>query len=159
METAAPVGSFPSPYEVGTPPGCEGWEELYPYYALFDEDRREADEQRRGFEGRRAQLEVGRASERQRPGAEERPAQVRGAAAPAPDDPPGRVLERCVAPVDDACRDQHGERLGLAGDVQLVPRRRVECPPPVRADLRADAAFPQEGEATASGGTAAEIEV
>ena len=49
METAAPVGSFPSPYEVGTPPGCEGWEELYPYYALFDEDRREADEKRFWF--------------------------------------------------------------------------------------------------------------
>ena len=49
METASSVGSFPSPYEVGTPPGCEGWEELYPYYALFDEDRREADEQRFWF--------------------------------------------------------------------------------------------------------------
>ena len=44
-----PVGSFPSPYEMETPPGCEGWEEMYPYYALFDERRREQDEQRFWF--------------------------------------------------------------------------------------------------------------
>ena len=33
---STPVGSFPSPYEIETPPGCEGWEEMYPYYALFE---------------------------------------------------------------------------------------------------------------------------
>ena len=49
MATSTPVGSFPSPYEVETPPGCEGWEEMYPYYALFDERRREQDEQRFWF--------------------------------------------------------------------------------------------------------------
>ena len=49
MATSSPVGSFPSPYEVETPPGCDGWEEMYPYYALFDEKRREADEQRFWF--------------------------------------------------------------------------------------------------------------
>jgi pyruvate, water dikinase len=49
MATASPVGSFPSPYEVETPPGCDGWEEMYPYYALFDEERRETDEQRFWF--------------------------------------------------------------------------------------------------------------
>jgi pyruvate,water dikinase len=43
------AGSFPSPYEIETPPGCEGWEEMYPYYALFDERRREQDEQRFWF--------------------------------------------------------------------------------------------------------------
>ena len=43
------AGSFPSPYEIETPPGCEGWEEMYPYYALFDEGRREVDEQRFWF--------------------------------------------------------------------------------------------------------------
>ena len=37
-------GSFPSPYEIETPVGCEGWEEMYPYYALFDERRRATDE-------------------------------------------------------------------------------------------------------------------
>jgi pyruvate,water dikinase len=42
-------GSFPSPYEIEAPPGCEGWEEMYPYYALFDEGRRESDEQRFWF--------------------------------------------------------------------------------------------------------------
>jgi pyruvate,water dikinase len=49
MATSPPDGSFPSPYEIETPPGCEGWEEMYPYYALFDERRREQDEQRFWF--------------------------------------------------------------------------------------------------------------
>jgi pyruvate,water dikinase len=49
MATSTETGSFPSPYEIDTPPGCEGWEEMYPYYALFDERRREQDEQRFWF--------------------------------------------------------------------------------------------------------------
>jgi pyruvate,water dikinase len=47
--TTAHTGSFPSPYEIATPDGCEGWEEMYPYYALFDERRRESDENRFWF--------------------------------------------------------------------------------------------------------------
>jgi pyruvate,water dikinase len=46
---STPTGSFPSPYEIEAPPGCEGWEEMYPYYALFDERRRETDEKRFWF--------------------------------------------------------------------------------------------------------------
>jgi pyruvate,water dikinase len=49
MAASSAVGSFPSPYDVETPPGCEGWEDMYPYYGRFDEDRREADEQRFWF--------------------------------------------------------------------------------------------------------------
>ncbi|HEX4280224.1 MAG TPA: PEP-utilizing enzyme [Solirubrobacteraceae bacterium] len=50
MATTAPkAGAFPSPYEINTPPGCEGWEEMYPYYALFDERRRDTDENRFWF--------------------------------------------------------------------------------------------------------------
>ena len=53
MATTAPkgpkAGAFPSPYEIETPPGCEGWEEMYPYYALFDEHRRAVDENRFWF--------------------------------------------------------------------------------------------------------------
>jgi pyruvate,water dikinase len=50
MATSTPkAGAFPSPYEIETPPGCEGWEEMYPYYALFDEGRRELDENRFWF--------------------------------------------------------------------------------------------------------------
>jgi pyruvate, water dikinase len=41
--------AFPSPYEIATPPGCEGWQEMYPYYTLFDESRRETDEARFWF--------------------------------------------------------------------------------------------------------------
>ena len=40
---------FPSPYDVAAPPGCEGWEEMYPYYAIFDERRRDTDEHRFWF--------------------------------------------------------------------------------------------------------------
>jgi pyruvate,water dikinase len=47
--TATKPGAFPSPYSVQTPEGCEGWEEMYPYYALFDERRRESDENRFWF--------------------------------------------------------------------------------------------------------------
>lgn len=47
--TTAQTGSFPSPYEIPTPEGCEGWEEMYPYYALFDERRRDSDENRFWF--------------------------------------------------------------------------------------------------------------
>jgi pyruvate,water dikinase len=35
---------FPSPFEIETPPGAEGWEELYPYYMVFSEDRRTYDD-------------------------------------------------------------------------------------------------------------------
>lgn len=40
---------FPSPFEVPTPPGCEGWQEMYPYYVLFSEDRRAEEENRLWF--------------------------------------------------------------------------------------------------------------
>jgi pyruvate, water dikinase len=49
LATSTSVGSFPSPYSIETPPGCEGWEEMYPYYALFDEARRDTDENRFWF--------------------------------------------------------------------------------------------------------------
>lgn len=35
---------FESPFEVGAPEGAEGWERLYPYYAVFSEDRRAFEE-------------------------------------------------------------------------------------------------------------------
>jgi pyruvate, water dikinase len=47
MTTAG--GAFPSPYSIETPPGCEGWEEMYPYYALFAEARKDIDENRLWF--------------------------------------------------------------------------------------------------------------
>jgi pyruvate,water dikinase len=43
------TGSFPNPYEIETPAGCEGWEGMYPYHVLFDERRRDQDEQRFWF--------------------------------------------------------------------------------------------------------------
>ncbi|MGZ4414317.1 MAG: PEP-utilizing enzyme [Gaiellaceae bacterium] len=47
--TPAATSAFPSPYAIETPPGCQGWEEMYPYYALFDEQRRKTDENRFWF--------------------------------------------------------------------------------------------------------------
>ncbi len=32
---------FPSPFELATPPGCEGWEEMYAYHAVFAESHRD----------------------------------------------------------------------------------------------------------------------
>jgi pyruvate,water dikinase len=40
---------FLSPFEVETPEGAEGWEEMYPYYLLFDPARRETEESRFWF--------------------------------------------------------------------------------------------------------------
>jgi pyruvate,water dikinase len=40
---------FPSPFDVATPEGAEGWEEMYPYYLLFDPARREQEEKRFWF--------------------------------------------------------------------------------------------------------------
>ena len=35
---------FPSPFEVQTPEGAKGWEEMYPYYLLFSQDRKGVEE-------------------------------------------------------------------------------------------------------------------
>jgi pyruvate,water dikinase len=43
------TSAFPSPYSIEAVPHCEGWEEMYPYYAVFDEHRRATDENRFWF--------------------------------------------------------------------------------------------------------------
>ena len=40
---------FPSPFEVETPAGCEGWEAMYPSYMRFSQARRESEESRLWF--------------------------------------------------------------------------------------------------------------
>ena len=35
------LARFPSPFEIQTPPGAEGWEQLYLYSSLFSQDRRD----------------------------------------------------------------------------------------------------------------------
>jgi pyruvate,water dikinase len=47
--TATPAAAFPSPFSIETPAGCEGWEEMYPYYSVFAQARREEDESRLWF--------------------------------------------------------------------------------------------------------------
>ena len=43
---------FPSPFEVKTPAGAEGWERMYNWYHLFGAERQELDEQRFWFQDR-----------------------------------------------------------------------------------------------------------
>jgi pyruvate,water dikinase len=47
--TETEVLGFTSPFEVPEPEGCEGWESMYPYYALFDDRNREGEESRGWF--------------------------------------------------------------------------------------------------------------
>ena len=49
MSEVLPKTGFQSPYDVPTPAGAEGWEEMYPYYLLFDPARREQEESRFWF--------------------------------------------------------------------------------------------------------------
>jgi pyruvate, water dikinase len=42
-EEGAGRARLPSPFEVGTPAGAEGWEELYAYPSVFSQERREYD--------------------------------------------------------------------------------------------------------------------
>jgi pyruvate,water dikinase len=49
MPEAREQSGFLSPYEVATPDGAEGWENMYPYYLLFDPARREQEEGRFWF--------------------------------------------------------------------------------------------------------------
>ncbi|GAA5040837.1 pyruvate,water dikinase [Thermocatellispora tengchongensis] len=46
---AVPGVRFASPFAVPTPPGAEGWESMYPYYALLSEDRRKDEDARFWF--------------------------------------------------------------------------------------------------------------
>jgi pyruvate,water dikinase len=47
--TQSPAQGFMSPFDVPAPEGCEGWESMYPYYALFSEERRASEEARGWF--------------------------------------------------------------------------------------------------------------
>ncbi|MBX6389522.1 MAG: PEP-utilizing protein mobile subunit [Frankia sp.] len=46
---ATAARGFPDPYTIPTPPGAEGWREMYPYYNLFLDSRREKDSRRTWF--------------------------------------------------------------------------------------------------------------
>jgi pyruvate, water dikinase len=47
--TKTETKGFLSPFEVPAPDGCAGWASMYPYYALFSEERRESEESRGWF--------------------------------------------------------------------------------------------------------------
>lgn len=46
MATLAPqaMQRFPSPFDVSTPAGAEGWQRMYPYYLLFSDENRDYEE-------------------------------------------------------------------------------------------------------------------
>ena len=46
------VTTFPDPLSVPTPEGCEGWEQMYPYYAVFSEDRADYERSKFWFQNR-----------------------------------------------------------------------------------------------------------
>ena len=52
QETAMATDRFPSPFDIETPAGAEGWESMYDWYHLFGPERRELDEQRFWFADR-----------------------------------------------------------------------------------------------------------
>ena len=120
---------------------------------------RDLTQEQRGRTRRRTQLEVRRARHRQRATSEECATEIGGAAARSSDDPSRRSLEGSVSPVDDAGGSEDMEGVSVACDVQLVPRRSVECASPVRPDLRADVDIPQQREGTANSSSAPEVEV
>ncbi len=61
--------------------------------------------------------------------------------------------------VDDAGRREHAQGVGVALDMKLIARRRVERATAVRADLGADPAVAQERERTPCRCAAAEVEM
>lgn len=44
------TSAFPNPFAIETPEGAEGWERLYPYYMLFSDDRKDAEENQFWFQ-------------------------------------------------------------------------------------------------------------
>ena len=49
---------FPSPFDVPTPPGAEGWQAMYPYYLLVSEDNRAYDDGNMWFRDALHHMEV-----------------------------------------------------------------------------------------------------
>ncbi|MGV3712882.1 PEP-utilizing enzyme [Pseudolysinimonas sp.] len=44
MSTTVTKTSFPSPYDLATPPGAEGWRDIYAYNLVFQDSRRDVEE-------------------------------------------------------------------------------------------------------------------
>lgn len=93
-----------------------------------------------------SQLEMRRAWPAQRATAEESATQVRTAAASARHDASRRIRERRYARTENAGLMQDLQRALVSVDMQLVPRRPVECPSPVRTDLRRNPERAEEAE-------------
>ena len=102
---------------------------------------------------------MGRARARERAAAEQRPAQVRRAAARAGHDPLRRPLERRETVADHARLAQHLQRAVVAGDMELVARLPPEGVALIGADLGRDAQLAQETESAPRRSGAREVEV
>jgi hypothetical protein len=122
-------------------------------------ERGQADEQFGSFDRGAADLEVGRAGTADRPGAEQRAADVGRAAALASDDALRRALERRARARNDSRLGEDLSRGRRPGDVELVARRLREGPLPVRADLGVDAQLSQQPEGSPRNGWAGNVEM
>jgi hypothetical protein len=112
--------------------------------------RGDARDERRAFRARTPNLEVRRTRSAQRSAAEQRAANVGGAAARAGDDTPRRVFEGSEPRGDHAGLVQHLNGAFVSLDVQLISRAAVERPPAIRSDLRGYAEAPQQTEGSTS---------
>lgn len=90
---------------------------------------------------------------------EERPANVRAAAARARDDPSRRRCQRRQPCAEDPRLVEHLERTLVAGDMELVPRRAVERAALVRANLRRDTERAEQTECTTRDRGLGDVEV
>ena len=102
---------------------------------------------------------MGRARARERAAAEQRPAQVRRAAARASHDPLRWPLERRETVADHARLAQHAQRPVVARDMELVPRLPPERMSLIGADLGGEAELAQETEGAPGRSGAREVEV
>jgi hypothetical protein len=106
-----------------------------------------------------AQLEVRRARSAEGCTAEERPAQVRTAAAGTCDDAARRCEQRSEPGAQDTGFVEDLEGALVPGDVELIARRAAECTAPVRADLRCDSECAQQAERASRDGRVGHVEM
>lgn len=106
-----------------------------------------------------ADLQVRRARTAERPATEQRPAEVRPAAACTRDDATRRSLERCQPRAEHSCFMQHLQGMVVPRDVKLVPRAPVEGVARVGPDLRGNAKRTQQAERAPGDGWIGNVEV
>ena len=119
----------------------------------------ESRQERGALRLRGSELEVRRSRPAERAAAEQRATQVRTTAAAATDDAAWRARERRQPRAEDTGFVENLESALVAGDMQLIARRTVECASLVGADFRGDAEAPQQAEGAACNGGLGDVEM